>query len=50
LELFKAWKGNIQCDGKWEIWQQELSQGFGFAVSDGSYKSGQGTAAWIIEG
>jgi len=50
LELFKAWKGNIQFEGKWETRQQELIQGLGFTMSHGSYKSGQGTAAWIIEG
>jgi len=30
--------------------RDELSRGFGFVVSDGSFKDKAGAAAWIIEG
>jgi len=40
----------IQLEGEWEEWHQDLGQGWGFAISNGSFKTGQGTAAWIIKG
>jgi len=36
--------------GSWSNLQQELLEGQGFAVSDGSYRLGSGAAAWILEG
>jgi len=49
-QFVKDWEFDFHIIGSWEILCQELESGLGFAVSDGSYKTLQGSAAWILEG
>jgi len=41
----------LEQSGRWYSWiVTQLSQGYGFAASKGSFKAGHGMAAWILEG
>jgi len=50
MTWFQEWKGDLVVEGNRKDLSCNLSQGFGFSVSDRSYHPGHGTAAWIIEG
>jgi len=50
LELFQEWQGCIHVKGELFKLQCDLSQGCGFSIIDGSFKTRHGTAAWIEEG
>ena len=49
MDWFCKWKGDLVVDGNVQDLERDLSQGFGFSISNGSYCPGHGTAAWIIE-
>ncbi len=44
------WGLQLKLDGPQKVLLKALSEGHGYAVSDGSYKDESGAAAWIIEG
>jgi len=46
----ETWKLELTTFGKIKELHAELDQGYGFAVSDGSFCDEKGTTAWIIEG
>jgi len=46
----QEWKLELTQTGALTSLRLDLRNGHGYAVSDGSYKSGNGAAAWIIEG
>jgi len=46
----QEWKLELTHTGAITSLRLDLWNGHGYAVSDGSYKSGNGAAAWIIEG
>jgi len=50
LQVSKEWQLKLIMVGKLHDLQAELDQGYGIAVSNGSFCEGKGTAAWIIEG
>jgi len=50
VEFSLQWGLSVQQTGGQQTLLQTLSQGQGYAVSDGSYKDEMGAAAWIIEG
>jgi len=50
LQFVKDWEVSFHIIGNWADLLSMITQGHGFAVSDGTFKSQQGAAAWIIEG
>jgi len=46
----KDWAVEMTVIGNKNKWITELHKGKGFGISDGSFHSGTGAAAWIIEG
>jgi len=50
LQFVKDWEVNFHIIGNCDDLLSAITQGHGFAVSDGSFKSQQGATAWIIEG
>jgi len=50
LQFAIDWEVNFHIIGNWEELTQEVIQGRGYAVSDGSFKTHQEAVAWIIEG
>jgi len=50
LQFAKDWEVSFHIIGNWDDLLSAITQGYSFAVSDGSFKSQQGAAAWIIEG
>jgi len=50
LQFAIDWEVNFHIIGNWEELTREVIQGRGYAVSNGSFKTHQGAAAWIIEG
>jgi len=49
-EFSKQWELSVCLLGSQSAFLDALTQGRGYAVSDGSYKDDNGSAAWIIEG
>jgi len=49
LQFARDWELEIYPDGTWMTMLQDLHDGKGFAVSDGSFHQGTGAAAWIVE-
>jgi len=50
LQFIKDWEVDFHIIGNWDDLLGAITQGQGFAASDGSFKSQQGVAAWITEG
>jgi len=50
LHFVSDWEVNYHIIGNWEELSCYILAGHSYAVSDGSFKSNQGSAAWIIEG
>jgi len=50
MEFFQQWEMLVHLMGSQLVLLDALTQGCGYAVSDGSYKDDNGSAAWIIEG
>jgi len=50
LQFSQDWEFDFQIIGSWDDLREDVIDGYGFAVSDGLFKSQQGAAAWIIEG
>jgi len=50
LQFAIDWEVNFHITGNWEELTQEVIHGKGYVVSDGSFKTHKGAAAWIIEG
>jgi len=50
LHFVLDWEVNYHIIGNWEELSRDILAGRGYAVSDGSFKSNQGSVAWIIEG
>jgi len=44
------WEVNFHIVGYWDALTQDVLQGWGYAVSDGLFKTNQGAAVWIIKG
>jgi len=44
------WKWEVMVEGQVQVIVQAIQDGKALAVSDGSYKDGQGVAVWTIEG
>jgi len=50
LPFAMTWNLQTKVIGKLSLLCQDIANGNSFAVSDGSFKDNNGTAAWIIEG
>jgi len=50
LRFVSDWEVNYHIIGNWEDLSNDILTGHGYAVSNGSFKPNQGSAAWIIEG
>jgi len=50
LRFVSDWAVNYHIIGSWNDLSHDILTGHGFAVSNGSFKPNQGSAAWIIEG
>jgi len=50
LQFMKEWEVNFYIIGNWDKLVREVTQGWGYAVSNSSFKAQQGVAAWIIKG
>jgi len=50
LRFVSDWEVTYHIIGNWEELSRDILDGRGYAVSDGSFKTNQGSAAWIIEG
>jgi len=50
LRFVSDWEVNHHIIGNWEELTCDILAGCGYAVSDGSFKTNQGSVAWIIEG
>jgi len=46
----KEWQWKVNVVGRLKELKQVMAEGFGYAVSNGSYHELAGLAAWIIEG
>jgi len=46
----REWKWELTVTGKLQLLLEDIHNGNGYAVSDGSFRAGRGAAAWIIEG
>jgi len=46
----QQWKLRVQLEGSQREFLHQLSEGLGYAISDGSFKAESGAAAWLIEG
>ncbi len=50
LRFVSDWAVNYHIIGSWKDLFNDILTGRGYAISDGSFKQNQGSAAWIIEG
>jgi len=50
MEFSQQWDMSVCLMGSQSVLLDALTQGWGYAVSDGSFKDNNGSAAWIIEG
>jgi len=50
LNFSQQWNLNVQLEGSQREFLHQLSEGLGYAVSDGLFKAESGAAAWLIEG
>jgi len=50
LRFVTDWEVNFHIVRNWDALTRKVLQGQGYAVSDSSFKTNQGTAVWIIEG
>jgi len=48
--FYRMWKWDIAMVGNLQQLEADILAGEGFAVSNGSFQLGKGTAAWIIKG
>ncbi len=48
--LAQDWKLKLRTTGRLSELKEDIQQGYGYIVSDGSYSQESGAAAWIIEG
>jgi len=46
----REWKWELTIVGNLQLLLEDVRNGYGYAVSDGSFQAGRGAAAWIIEG
>jgi len=44
------WKWELTIIGNLQLLLEDICNGYGYAVSNGLFQTGQGAAAWIIEG